>query len=482
MINKSLKYFLFSCYSYSSTGFPVNKKLILLLFFLLTLFPAKDIFSQNSYSPRGSRILILLDGSGSMKGKWDNETKFDIAKRLLLHVVDSIEKANPKVEFGLRVFGHQYPRGQMNCTDSKLELPFAKKNFVKLKTILEKIHPQGQTPIAYSLLQALNDFPKDSLSTNSIILITDGIETCNGNPCNVAKEFESRRISLKPFIVGLGIEDSSKHYFDCLGAFYDVTDSYQFTHVMGSVVSQALNNTTVQINLLNAYGAPSETNVSMTLYDHYSRKPRYNYIHTINAQGNPDTLRIDPIGNYDLIVHSIPPVEKKNIELVPGIHNTIALDVPRGELSLDITGSMANLSPIQCLVRETGKQNILYVQDFNTSQKYLVGDYDLEILTLPRIIKYGVKIEQSKTNSIKIPSPGTLNVVPTQLGVATLFILENNVMKKVYDFYSIKSTASVQVQPGKYIVVFRPDKGKQAILTTKTEVVVYSNKTAQVKL
>lgn len=55
-------------------------------------------------------------------------------------------------------------------------------------------------------------------------------------------------------------------------------------------------------------------------------------------------------------------------------------------------------------------------------------------------------------------------------------------MKKVYDFYSIKSTQAIQVQPGKYIVVFRPDKGKQSMLTTKTEVTVYSNKTAQVKL
>jgi len=454
--------------------------LFLTVFFLWMSFTTERTMAQ--YSPSTSRILILLDGSGSMMGKWDSETKFDIAKRLLLHVVDSIEKANPKIEFGLRVFGHQYPKGQWNCTDSKLEMPFAKKNFTKMKDVLNRIHPKGQTPIAYSLSQALNDFPKDSLSTNSIILITDGLETCKGNPCDVAKQFEQRRISLKPFIIGLGIEDTSKHAFDCLGTFYDVTDSYQFTHVMGSVVSQALNNTSVQINLLNAYGAPSETNVELTLYGHFTHKPRYNYIHTINAQGNPDTLRIDPIGHYDLVVHSIPPVEKKDIELVPGIHNTIAVDVPRGDLSLDIEGASSGYSAIQCIVRETGKKEILYVQDFNTSRKYLIGEYDLEILTLPRIEKYGVRLEQSKATSIKIPPAGTLSVVPTQLGVATLFVLENNVMKKVYDFYSIKSTQAIQVQPGKYIVVFRPDKGKQSMLTTKTEVTVYSNKTAQVKL
>src|SRR5262249_46815388 len=155
-----------------------------------------------------NRILVLLDGSGSMKDKWGEQTKFELAKTLLLHVVDSIEKANPRVEFGLRIFGHQYPKSEHNCLDSKLEVSFAKKNFEKLKTAMDNVHPQGWTPIAYSLAQAITDFPNDSLSTNSIILITDGIETCKGNPCDVAQQYEQKRVSLKPFIIGLGFADT----------------------------------------------------------------------------------------------------------------------------------------------------------------------------------------------------------------------------------------------------------------------------------
>ena len=55
--------------------------------------------------------------------------------------------------------------------------------------------------------------------------------------------------------------------------------------VMEVVISQALNATTAQINLLDQGGNPTETNVNCTLYDSYSGKILYNYIHTLNQRG-----------------------------------------------------------------------------------------------------------------------------------------------------------------------------------------------------
>src|SRR4029079_9503681 len=110
---------------------------------------------------------------------------------------------------------HQYPKSENNCKDSKLEVPFAKNNAAQFKAALNRIVPKGQTPIAYSLLQAANDFPKDTLAIHSIVLITDGIETCNGNACEAAKQLAAKRIAVKPFIVGLGISEANIKFYEC---------------------------------------------------------------------------------------------------------------------------------------------------------------------------------------------------------------------------------------------------------------------------
>ena len=447
----------------------------ILLFVFLFLIAEKN-FGQTS------RVLIILDGSGSMKQKFQQQEKFELAGNILVAFIDSMERSNPKVEFALRVFGHQYPKAQNNCKDTKLEVPFTKKNSENIKQSLKRITPQGQTPITYALQQSLNDFPKDSTALNSIILITDGIETCNGNPCDLAEEFQQKRIVLKPFIVGLGIADSLKKFFNCLGTYYDVADENEFGGVLDAVIKQALNKTTLQVNLLDAYGMPNETNVEMSFLDHYSHKTLFNFVHTLDAQGIPDTLRLDPKGRYDLVVHTFPPARKDNIELLPGKHNMIALDVPQGKLDLKIDGQTNSYTPVQCVVRKTGTEEILYVQDFNSTIKYLAGDYDLEILTLPRITKYGVRLQQAPVTEIHIPVPGTVQLQPMQLVVAALFVKENNLLTKVYDFNALKASTSLQLQPGEYILIFRPDKGKRANLTQQKVFSVSSNKTTQVKL
>jgi len=437
----------------------------------------------SSSSASVTKILFVLDASGSMKGTWQGKSKFDLAKEILVQTIDSISASTPNVEFALRLMGHQYPRSENNCADTKLEVGFSKNNSSLIAEELSHVTPQGQTPIAFSLEQSLNDFGNDSLSTNAIILITDGEETCSGNLCGLAEKFEEKRIALKPYIVGLGLSDSLKKKFECIGTFYDVQSETSFGSVLNVVISRVLNRTSSQINLLDAYEKPTETNVEVTLYDHYSGKVRYNFVHTMNAKGNPDTLFPDPKGRYDLEVHTFPPVTKKNIQLVQGIHNTIAVDAPQEILDLQIEGTVqASFTNVQCLVRQEGHHEILNAQDLNTSQRYLAGKYDLEILTLPRIEYYDVELEQGKSTVIKIPLNGTLTVNPPEPGVAQLFLQDGNNLVKVIDYYKINAPKSISVQPGKYLVVFRPDKGKQSSKTRLVPVTVSAGKTMTIKL
>ena len=111
--------------------------------------------------------------------------------------------------------------------------------------------------------------------------------------------------------------------------------------------------------LLDREGRPTITNVSFTLYDHYSGKIQYNFVHAMNEKGNPDTLFLDPVGIYDFELHTVPSIRKENIELVPGKHNIIAMDAVYGNLNVEcISASIAN-NDAQILVRQkNGKENI----------------------------------------------------------------------------------------------------------------------------
>ncbi len=417
-----------------------------------------------------------------MKEQWNGITKFDRARGLVSHLVDSIEKKNPNVEFGLRVFGHQYYYTLNNCKDSKLEVPFSKNNADAITASLSKITPKGNTPIAYSLFQSLNDFPVDSNASDAEILVTDGVETCNGDPCALSQLFEERKISFRPFIVGLGLADSLKHEYDCIGNFFDVKDDKVLNHVMNVVVSEALNTTTAQVNLLDAYGNPTVTNLEMTFYDHYSHREKYDFIHTLNDKGNPDTLHLDPLTTYDLVVYSFPPVEKDTIQLSPGSHNVIAVDVPLGTLSLQIPGNKDAFTNIQCIVRESGTPDIVNVQDFNTDQDYISGIYDFEILTVPKLDLYNQELNPGKPTVIKIDPAGTLNLNAAEPGVASIYADHDGKLEKLYDFGSIKATTTLEMQPGEYILFWRPDKGKQSILTEQINITISSNETLNEKL
>jgi Ca-activated chloride channel family protein len=78
----------------------------------------------------------------------------------------------------------------------------------------------GTTPIARSLEKAAGDFP-DLTARNVIILITDGIEACDEDPCAVSRALQAKGIVLKPFVIGIGIEEANQYSLKCVGNYYD---------------------------------------------------------------------------------------------------------------------------------------------------------------------------------------------------------------------------------------------------------------------
>lgn len=424
-----------------------------------------------------------------MNQKMGNDSRWKLASSLLYQIADSLEKQKADVQIAVRVFGHQSPNTAKNCKDSKLEIPFGGSVAGLIQQKLNKIKPKGYTPIAYSIEQAaLNDFPADKRNTlNAIILITDGIETCGGDPCAAAQALEAKHIALKPFIIGLGIEDSLRKNFNCVGTYFDVRNAAGFKNALQSIVGQISQRTSLQINLLDEKGWASETNLEVTLADSYTGALRYAFIHATNEAGISDTVRVDPVGLYDITVHSYPPVSKKKINIIPGRHNTIAFDVPQGNLQLNVSGANVNTnrsSDIQAVVHPTGSNEIVYVQDLNSSIRYLAGEYDLEILTLPRINLRGILVIPNETKTLNIPAAGTLNLSLLSGGWCSIYTVNSlQRWEKIYDAGNAKGGAyTLNLQPGEYDIVYKSNNRIGSEQTITKHIVVESGKTVVVRL
>ena len=425
-----------------------------------------------------TRVLFIFDASQSMYAQWEGNSRMEIAKELLSNMLDSLDNKE-NLQVGLRCYGHQKPSPPQDCRDTRLEVPFGNNTIPAIKNRLATLRPRGTTPIAKALESGALDFPDvTSNSRNIVILITDGIEECGGDPCAVSSLFQEKKIILKPFVIGIGLSEEYKINFECVGTFYDARNPDEFKNILDVVISQVLNSTTAQVNLLDENEMPTETNIPLSFYDSFSGILQYNFIHTMNSRGNPDTLNIDPVLSYKVVAHTIPQTEAEgDWKLIPGKHTTIPIKCPQGTLSIS---SAINKTKVECIVREKSKTETLNVQQLNTKQRYLTGEYDIEILTLPRIYET-VRVNQSESTNVKIPEPGLVVLSASSLIYGSIFEISNK-LKWVCDLNTKKGRQSLYLLPGKYKVVYRAKNASSSEYTKEKIFKVSSIKTVSIKL
>ena len=457
--------------------------LSLALVFIILNTQAQSTYTSTSNNQL-TRILFVLDASGSMQSKWGKESKWETAQRILANISDTLS-LNKNVETALRVYGHQHILIEKNCDDTKLEVQFAKNNGAAIRKKLMQIQPKGITPIALSLEQAIFDFPNTS-ARNVIILITDGAESCFKDPCEAAYQLQIQGITLKPLIVGIDLPDDARSSYECIGKLFNSKNDYEFQDHIERAIYRALASATLQVELLDENLKPTQTNLNMSFYDASSDHILKNYYHTLDKLGRPDTIDIDPIPKYNIVVHTIPPVRIENIEIIPHENNIIKINTPQGFLDFQLSGSL--ISPtlkdkLKCIVKGGEYDQIVNVQNFNTNEKYLAGKYQLEILTLPRTIINNLEIIASKTKTVTIPAPGLLQINKTDASWGGIFVFENDwKVKKIYELKDELKVETVYLQPGKYRIIYRAKKSKSMHQTVDKEFVIESGKTVNLNL
>ena len=196
---------------------------------------------------KNPRIVILLDGSSSMLHDWTKDNiRFEAAARIIDKLMDSVYSVNKDVEFSLRVYGHQSPTSANNCFDSKQEVMFSKDNYTQMMLRLAALHPLGISPIAYSIQQsAENDMQNLKDYKYSLILITDGGESCEGDICKVVETLLRKKIDFKPYIISLIDYDPLRTQYACMGEYLLAAKPEDIEPVVGKIV-EAYRNTFIQ--------------------------------------------------------------------------------------------------------------------------------------------------------------------------------------------------------------------------------------------
>jgi len=182
-------------------------------------------------------VEIVLDASGSMVKKIGDKTMMEIAKESIKKVLSEMP-ANAKV--GIRVFGHKgdntASKKDESCGANELIYPIGDLNVEGIEKALEPIQPTGWTSIAKSIEYGVEDLKAlDGEKTlNILYIITDGIETCGGNPVEIAKQLKGENTNIVLGIIGFNVDVNQnrllKQIADAAGGYYSsVNDADKLT-------------------------------------------------------------------------------------------------------------------------------------------------------------------------------------------------------------------------------------------------------------
>ncbi|MCK4393449.1 VWA domain-containing protein, partial [Candidatus Bipolaricaulota bacterium] len=264
----------------------------------LELLPTGEISIMVGETPKN--ILIILDSSSSMEDAFEDSTKIRVAKEVLTELVDIIPD---DALVGLRIFGM--------CKLSRLLLPMGPLERNTLRTQIQAIETGGPTPIAYALEQARKDFA-DIPDAKLILLVSDGQETCRGDPVAAARELITAGYELKIHVVGFAVE-GGQGAREQLMAIAEASGGIYFDAESREELRSALR-LSVQIH-----------------YQVYDQEGIQVFSGVLGEPGP----RL-PAGVYRVVIGTLPPLELESVSIQPQQTTTITLQRSDGTYSAEV--------------------------------------------------------------------------------------------------------------------------------------------------
>lgn len=182
------------------------------------------------------RAIIVLDGSGSMWAQIEGKARITIARETLASVLDDLPG---DLELGFMTYGH---REKGNCGDIEMLVEPAGGTGAAIAAAADAINPKGMTPISDAVRLAAEDLQFTEQKA-TVILITDGLETCEVDPCALAADLENRGIDFTTHVLGFGLSDEEGQQVACLaentgGQYLSANDGAALVDALTTAVAQ----------------------------------------------------------------------------------------------------------------------------------------------------------------------------------------------------------------------------------------------------
>lgn len=216
------------------------------------------------------KTIIVLDASGSMWAQVDGKSRIDIARETLRDVLKGVP---PGLELGFMAYGH---REKGNCGDIELLVEPGAGTSQAILDAADAITPKGKTPLSAAVRLAAEDLQYTEEKAR-VILITDGLETCNVDPCALGKELESKGVDFTADVVGFGLSAEEGKQVACLaentgGRYFSASDAASLVKALTTTVAET-------VTAPEPKPAPAPKPVA----------PEFNLLPTVSlAEGGPD--------------------------------------------------------------------------------------------------------------------------------------------------------------------------------------------------
>ena len=191
--------------------------------------------AQGEDSASAANVMFIFDSSGSMKKKLEGGGSRSEAAKLAM--VQALSEMPASVRLGLLMYGH---RRAKDCRDIEVVAPIGTAGNVGIATEVSRSVPKGETPIAAALERAAQTFAPFAGQSNSIVLVTDGIEECGGDPCAAARAIRGMGLDLKAHVVGFTLNEKQRATVQCIadetgGKYFDAQNADGLNEALAEV-------------------------------------------------------------------------------------------------------------------------------------------------------------------------------------------------------------------------------------------------------
>lgn len=228
-----------------ATTAELGRRLALAALGVLLVAGITQLAAPGARADESTKVLLVLDVSGSMNEQISSGgSKFSAAKKALKQVAGALPSGT---QVGLRVYGSEIaePKSQnpKACTDTQLVLPIGPLDRSRMNRAVDSFTAKGETPIAYSLGQAVDDLGPSGKRV--LILVSDGEESCSGDPCPVARKLAKSGVDLQFNAIGLEVNAKARKQLQCIadagdGSYLDAGDTTALQDAIRKLTQRAL--------------------------------------------------------------------------------------------------------------------------------------------------------------------------------------------------------------------------------------------------